>query len=410
MSDKLAGMLEPASNDNSLAGLLKRPEYSKRFEAVLGDRAAQFASSLISIGNTMRDVEPRSILGSAMIAAALDLPIDKNLGFAWIVPYKGVATFQMGYRGYIQLGMRSAQYKRMNATGINKEVFKGWDSVGEPVLDWDNYDPEKEIWGFFFGFELVNGFTKVAVWTKEKVHSHAQKYSQSYRAGKDIWKTQFDGMALKTVIANTLRKWGPMSIQLQRALQSDSAVIKDIDAEPTYIDNGPDEPEKPEFTHPEKQKQEAVKAEPKKEPKAEPKPEPVKQKTPAPAPAPEATPATAPATEPVVSNEPPAAEQSPNADVPAEPPAEASPATDAAPEPVLPTPLSESQAKLKEEITSMNYTCEDLIGWGQTAIPFMKTAATCPRQWCEVPDDKCKVFITNRKGVEAGIRGWKAKK
>lgn len=423
MSDKLQNFLEPAANDNSLAGLLKRPEYSKRFEAVLGERAAQFASSLISIGNTMKDVEPRSILGSAMIAAALDLPIDKNLGFAWIVPYKGVATFQMGYKGYIQLGMRSAQYKRMNATGINQEVFKGWDSVGEPVLDWENYDPEKPIWGYFFGFELVNGFTKVAVWTKEKVHSHAQKYSQSYRAGKDIWKTQFDGMALKTVIANTLRKWGPMSVQLQRALQSDSAVIKDVDAEPSYIDAGPEEPEKPEFVHPAKAAQEnAAKTAPKTETKAEVKPEPKKETKPAPTvnethvpPVVTPQPAAAPVTEPPDPNstghaEPP----TPIYDVPAQPPEETTlppelqtpePAPEPAPEPVL----TETQAKLRDCISELGYSFADFLAWGKsTQMPWFKNSP--PMQWSDVPDDKASFFCTNKKGIAAAIKTFKEKK
>lgn len=262
MSNPLA--VATGQESEKLSVLLKSDAYANRFKQVLGERAPQFVSSLIAIGNSMPDVEPRSIIGAAMTAACLDLPIDKNLGFAWIVPYrdgeKKVASFQLGARGYVQLGLRSAQYERMNATAINREVFLGWDAVGEPKLDWDKYDPDQEIWGYFFGFVLVNGFTKTAVWTKEKVTAHARRYSQAFRSGAKIWKDQFDGMALKTVVANTLRKWGPLSVQMQQAFQSDQTVIRDIDAPPEFIDVNDAETvaEKPVSEHPEIAKQRAA--------------------------------------------------------------------------------------------------------------------------------------------------------
>src|SRR5947207_812268 len=106
-------------SNETLQSLVKQPAYSERFRQVLGDRAPQFVSSLLQIGNSLYDVEPRSILAAAMTAAALDLPINPNLGFAWIVPYKTggvkVAQFQMGSKGFIQLALRTGQYRRMNA-------------------------------------------------------------------------------------------------------------------------------------------------------------------------------------------------------------------------------------------------------------------------------------------------------
>ncbi len=189
----------------------------------------------------MPDVEPKSIIGSAMIAACLDLPIEKSLGFAWIVPYKKgdqkLAQFQIGFRGYIQLAQRTGYYAGMNACPVNAEAFKGRDNLGEPIIDWDLLDETKPAVGYFFGFKMVNGFTKGTYWTKAKVEAHARKYSQAFRSSYDSpWKSHFDKMALKTVISNELSDWGIMSVQFQLARKADQGVTKDIDAEVEYID------------------------------------------------------------------------------------------------------------------------------------------------------------------------------
>jgi len=225
-----------ANQPETLQSLLRHDAYRKRFEQVLGERAPQFISSILSLGTTMPDVEPRSILAGAAIAASLDLPIDKNLGFAWIVPYKKgdrkLAQFQMGYRGYVQLALRTAAYERMNAKPINAEALNGYDSVGEPVIDWSKLDETKPEVGYVFAFQLVNGFVKCCYWPKTKVEAHAQRYSQSYRGGYESpWKTHFTQMALKTVIANELRHWGILSVQTQMAFREDQGMRKDIDVE-----------------------------------------------------------------------------------------------------------------------------------------------------------------------------------
>jgi recombinational DNA repair protein RecT len=176
-------------------------------------------------------------MAAAMTAAALDLPIDKNLGFAHIVPYCGLATFQMGYKGLIQLGLRSGQYQRMNAVAVNAEAYQGRDEVGEPIIDWDKVDDTKPIVGYAFAFKLVNGFVKVAYWRRDMVEAHARKYSQAYKGGRETpWKTHFDAMALKTVIANELRKWGILSVQMQTALHRDMTAQRDLDADIIYPD------------------------------------------------------------------------------------------------------------------------------------------------------------------------------
>lgn len=217
------------SKENSLAELLRQPAYADRFKQVLGERAGEFTSSILSVGMSMPDVNPISIVQSAMKAAALDLPVEKSLGFAWIVPYveKGVkvAQFQIGWKGLVQLALRTAAYSSMNVKPINAEALGGFDDVGEPIIHWDKVDETKEAIGYAFAWKLVNGFRKVCYWSKEKVDAHAKRYSQSYAKGYTTpWKTHFDQMAMKTVVKNELSKWGILSIQFQRALEADGSV------------------------------------------------------------------------------------------------------------------------------------------------------------------------------------------
>lgn len=229
----------PTQQNETLASLLRQPAYANRFKDVLGDRAGEFVSSVLSVGATMKDVEPNSIIAAAMIAASLRLPINRNLGFAWIVPYlqqgRRLAQFQMGYKGFIQLALRTGQYSRMNVRSVNAEAFGGFDDVGEPVILWDKIDEAKEPVGYAFAWKLVSGFAKVCYWSREKVEAHAERYSQAYRKGGETpWRTHFDQMAKKTVVKNELSHWGILSVEFQRAFEADQAIY---DGEAVYIDN-----------------------------------------------------------------------------------------------------------------------------------------------------------------------------
>ena len=236
-----------AQESQTLSALLRRPVYSGRFAEVLGGKAPQFVSSLIQVGQSMPDVEPKSIIAAAMTAAALDLPINKNLGFAWIVPYVGkgrkLAQFQMGYKGYIQLGLRTSQYQRMNARLINADAFKGYDDIGEPIIDWNELDEQEEPIGYCFAWRLTNGFSKLCYWPKAKVQAHARRYSQAFRKQSGPWETHPHEMALKTVIKNELAKWGILSVQMERAYREDSAVRVDDESEPLQLDDFSEAPE-----------------------------------------------------------------------------------------------------------------------------------------------------------------------
>lgn len=255
MTQQLQRQAAPAPA--TLKSMLKDSIYQKRFEEILGKRAPQFVSSVLSVGISLgHDCEPTSIIASAMTAATLDLPVDKNLGFAWIVPYKNngkkSAQFQMGYKGYIQLGLRTGQYERMNARVVNEEAFQGWDEVGEPIIDWSQIDETKPSFGYVFAFKLVNGFTKIAFWPKARVEAHAKRYSKSYGGNySSPWSSNFDEMALKTVVKNELAKWGILSIEMVTAIKHDQGTQDDVGSDPTFLDNanlenGDNQPDVPE--------------------------------------------------------------------------------------------------------------------------------------------------------------------
>lgn len=231
-----------------LRALAESPAYQNRFKELMRDRAPQFVASLVQLVNGSRQLqecEPNSIIAAAITAAALDLPIDKNLGFAHIVPYGGQAQFQIGYKGFVQLALRTGQYRKMNAKAVNAEAFGGYDEVGDPVILWDRLDETKEEVGYVFAWQMTTGFTKCIYWPKEKVVAHAQRYSQAYKANKkdSPWFTNFRGMGLKTVVKDGLSHWGIMSVSMLEAIRSDQGVRPEMDAEISYPDNEGDAPE-----------------------------------------------------------------------------------------------------------------------------------------------------------------------
>ncbi|MBM7030572.1 recombinase RecT [Bacillus sp. SIMBA_026] len=232
----------------TMKGLLSSPAVMNRFEEVLGKRASQFTASILSLynsENTLQKAEPMSVISSAMVAATLDLPVDKNLGYAWIVPYKGRAQFQLGYKGYIQLALRTGQYKSINCISVHRGELQKWNPLTEEIeIDFEKRESD-EVIGYAAYFELLNGFRKTVYWTKAQVEKHKKKFSKSdFGWGKD-----WDAMALKTVLKSMLSKWGILSIEMQKAVIEDNEERERIDitdemAEPEIIDAGAPE-EKP---------------------------------------------------------------------------------------------------------------------------------------------------------------------
>lgn len=214
----------------NLKSMLADVNVKKRFEDILGKKAAGFMSSMLTVTNSndyLKTADPMTIISAGAIAAALDLPIDPNLGFAYIVPYSGKAQFQMGYKGYIQLAMRTGQYKTINACEVYEgEIvkinrFTGEIEFGEKTSD--------KIVGYMAYFRLLNGFEKYLYMTVEEIQKHGQKYSKSYGSTSGRWKQDFHAMAIKTVIKRLLSKYGILSIEMQTGLKADQAVIKQDD-------------------------------------------------------------------------------------------------------------------------------------------------------------------------------------
>lgn len=222
-----------ATPASAVKSLINSKSIQTRMADVLGKNANAFTSSVINLVNSsqqLQDVDAMSVISSAMVAATFNLPIDPNLGYIYIVPYKEKqgstwlkrAQPQMGYRGYIQLALRTGQYKTINARVVHEGEITNWDPFSE------TYDRGEKISdtvvGYIGHFELLNGFQKTTFWTVEEMDQHRKLYSKSgnyngQRSG--VWKSNFDAMATKTVIRDLLSKWGILSIQMQEAVTKD---------------------------------------------------------------------------------------------------------------------------------------------------------------------------------------------
>lgn len=191
----------------------------------LAENSSSFAGSLIDLytsEKTLQECDPKLVVMQAMKAAVLKLPVVKNLGYAWIVAYKGVPQFQIGYKGLIQLAIRTAQYRTLNADVVYEGEYRNANKLtGE--FDLNGLASSDKVIGFFAHFELKNGFSKTFYMTKDKVDAHARKYSKSYNSNNSPWKSEFDAMAIKTVLSILLRKWGYLSIEMIDAMNDDEA-------------------------------------------------------------------------------------------------------------------------------------------------------------------------------------------
>ena len=236
-----------APKQQSIGELMRSPGVVGKLQDVLGNEkvAAGFISSVISIANgskELRKADPMTVVGAAMVAATLQLPVVPTIGLAYIVPYKGSAQFQIGYKGLIELAERSGQFKNI----IDEVVYEGQlvrknKFTGEYIFDEDGKKSNKVI-GYMARFDLINGFSKTIFWTLAEVQAHANKFSQAYRNGYNCpWKSDFDAMARKTVLKALFSKYAPKSIQMQNAIAFDQAAVKATEdiattAEPINID------------------------------------------------------------------------------------------------------------------------------------------------------------------------------
>ena len=249
---------------------LDQDSVKNRFNNVLEKKAPQFMASIVNAvagSPKLKKCDPNSIISAAFVAASLDLPIDSNLGFAALVPYDRkfkdpktgelrkatLAQFQVMYKGFVQLAIRSGEYEKMNCSEVYEDELVFYNPIKgecELVTEFSNCKQRMngetdKIIGYYAWFQLRSGFTKELYMSKSEVLNHAKKYSQSYRydlnEGKTSskWSTDFDAMAKKTVIKLLLSKWGILSIDMQRAIIDDQKTFDDSGAG-DYGDNQPD--------------------------------------------------------------------------------------------------------------------------------------------------------------------------
>lgn len=241
------------SNQLTTKALFDREDVKQKFKELLGKRATSFITSVLQIAaqnQLLAKADPVSVYQAAAVAATLDLPLNQNLGFAYIVPYnqkfkddngvwqtKQVAQFQMGYKGFIQLAQRSGQFKSIYSTPVYDGQILEANPLDGYVFDF-NKKSDKVI-GYAARFKLLNGFEATWFMTVEQLKGHGGKYSKTFNNDKGLWNTDFDAMANKTVIKLLLSKFAPLSVDMQKAVITDQSVINDADGEDvTYIDNG----------------------------------------------------------------------------------------------------------------------------------------------------------------------------
>jgi len=283
-----------AQATNSL--VQKRPTFStfltqegirKRINEVIGGKDGQrFMTAIMSAVTTnqaLQECEPMTILSAAFLGESLKLSPSPQLGHYYMVPYndtklgRKVATFQLGYKGYLQLAMRSGYYADIDVIEIREGEYKGRDIyTGKHRFEFFENEEIREtlpIIGYMAYFEYTNGFRKAIYWNKSKMEIHADKYSTAFslkattskypkmsyadfKAGKvplsdmwlysSFWYKDFDGMAFKTMLRQLISKWGIMSIEMQKAYNADMAVLDDDLAPKSYVDNEAEfEPEQP---------------------------------------------------------------------------------------------------------------------------------------------------------------------
>ena len=248
---------------------LANPRTQDYLTTVLAEKKASFVNNLtalVSNNAALQVCRPDTLMFASLKATALDLPLDQNLGFAYVLPYKdnktGVtsAQFQMGYKGFVQLALRTGQFKTLNATDVREGELVDEDFVtGELTFKKAENRESLPIVGYVAYMRLINGFEKYLYMTSAEMKAHALRFSQTFKRGYGLWadKDMFDSMAKKTVIKLLLSKYAPLSVEMQNAIKADQAVMQKPE-EYDYVDN--DEQAQPEVSETAKAKAKEVQA------------------------------------------------------------------------------------------------------------------------------------------------------
>ena len=245
---------------------LANPRTQDYLTTVLAEKKGSFVNNLtalVSNNAALQVCKPDTLMFASLKATALDLPLDQNLGFAYVLPYNDrkngvtVAQFQMGYKGFIQLALRTGQFKTLNATDVREGELVDEDFVtGELTFKKADNREALPVIGYVGYFKLLNGFEKYLYMTTAEMKAHALRFSQTYKKGYGLWADadMFDSMARKTVLKLLLSKYAPLSVEMRDAIKADQAVMKEQD-DYEYVDNQ----EQPETTATAKEKAAAVK-------------------------------------------------------------------------------------------------------------------------------------------------------
>lgn len=233
--------------------MIQQDAYKNLINNTLGDkrRAERFiaaVSSAVAVNPSLQECEAGTILSSALLGESLNLSPSPQLGQYYLVPYfskdygRKVAQFQLGYKGYIQLAIRSGQYHKLNVLPIKEGELIHFDPMDEEIevklIEDEAEREDAETVGYYAMFEYTNGFRKAMYWSREKMEAHAERYSNGYRAkkGYTFWEKDFDGMAMKTMLRQLISKWGIMSVDMQTAIEKDSGVLSES-GKVEFVDN-----------------------------------------------------------------------------------------------------------------------------------------------------------------------------
>lgn len=243
---KFSVAIQSDTYKNLINNTLRDPKRANRFVANI--------VSAVATNPTLSDCDAGTILSAGLLGESLNLSPSAQLGQFYLVPFNDkargkVATFQIGWHGYVQLAIRSGYYKKLNVLPIKQGELIRFNPLEEEIeiklIEDDTVREETETTGYYAFFEYTNGFKKAIYWSKEKMEAHALKYSQGYRADKQkgteytFWSKDFDGMAMKTMLRQLISKWGIMSTEMQEAFVKDQAVI-DTNGNVDYVDNKED--------------------------------------------------------------------------------------------------------------------------------------------------------------------------
>lgn len=219
-----------------------------RLAEVLKDEAGAFITSVINISrsnNMLQECTPDSVWGAAMKAASLKLPIEPSLGYAYVIPYKNKsgaeAQFQIGYKGLLQLAIRSGQYKSIYASPVYADEIESYHPVKNELKLKDNpddfklrYDSKAKPVGYYAKLELLSGFIAELYMPIKAVEAHGKRFSKSFSSSSSPWSSDFDAMAEKTVLKKLLSRYGILSVEMRNAVKEDDEADMNID---NVIDN-----------------------------------------------------------------------------------------------------------------------------------------------------------------------------